>query len=348
MVGCVLVQDDRVVGQGWHREFGGPHAEIVALREAGEEAVGATAYVSLEPCDHRGKTPPCSEALVEARVARVVFGASDPGGASSGGAEALRSAGVEVVGPLLEPSEARQDNPAFFHRARRGTPWVALKLAMSLDGGIAAGPGERSAITGPEANKEVHRLRAGFRGILVGSGTVEVDDPLLTVRRGPAPRVPPTRIVLDSQARTSPDAALFRDAERVPVTIFTTPAAPDRSVQGLREAGATVHRVPGGPDGVDLDAVFDRLETDDVERVLCEGGGVLGTSLLRAGRVHRLYLFVAPILLGSGAVPAFPSPPPPPILEGWRTLECRGPVGRDALLVLEPAPGASGAPRGPG
>ena len=209
MVGCVLVRDGVVVGEGYHREFGGPHAEIVALEAARTHAEGATAYVSLEPCNHEGKTPPCSEALIHAGIRRVVFGASDPGTASGGGGERMRAAGVEVVGPLWSDREARAENPAFHHGAAKAVPYVALKLAMSLDGKIAAAPGRRSRITGPEAEREVHRLRTGFDALSVGAGTIRVDNPRLTVRLVPPGRRPPRRLLIDPRAELSGDASVL-------------------------------------------------------------------------------------------------------------------------------------------
>ncbi|MDX1566290.1 MAG: bifunctional diaminohydroxyphosphoribosylaminopyrimidine deaminase/5-amino-6-(5-phosphoribosylamino)uracil reductase RibD [Longimicrobiales bacterium] len=339
MVGCVLVRDGRVVAEGYHAEFGGPHAERIALERAGEEARGATAYVSLEPCAHRGKTPPCTEALVEAGVRRVVFGASDPGTESGGGADVLRSAGVEVTGPLLSPGEARRDNPAFFHNAREELPYVETKLAVSLDGGLAAVAGERTALTGPEALRRVHHLRAGFAGILVGSRTVEVDDPLLTVRKGEEPRRPPVRMVVDSRASTPPDAALFRDVDRVPVVIFSTEVADSERIFRLEEAGARIVFRPPGKGGVDLSSVLRWCRAEGIESVLCEGGGRLATSLLREGLCRRLTLHVAPRILGPGAVPAFPvrhATEGERLLEGWRIVRTEDNVGDDAILVLEP------------
>ncbi len=341
-VGCVLVRDGRVVGEGWHREFGGPHAEVEALREAGEDARESTAYVSLEPCDHAGKTPACSRALLEAGVARLVYGAADPGDESGGGARRIREAGVEVVGPVLDAEEGRRDNPSFFHRARTGSPYVTLKLAVSLDGGIAAAPGRRTNLTGDRARAEVHRLRARHQAVLVGSGTVEVDDPLLTVREGAPPRVPPTRVVLDTDARTPPDATLFRDVDEAPVLLFVGLDAPDGAVDGLREAGAEVVRVPPGPDGLSLEPVFEELWSRELRSILCEGGGVLASSLLRAGRIHRIHLFLAPTILGPERVPAFSPPLSSSILEGWRTVECKGPHGPDAEVILDPPPPADG------
>lgn len=342
MVGCVLVRDDEVVGRGYHGELGGPHAEVAALRDAGEAARGAIAYVSLEPCAHHGKTPPCTEALIEAGVRRVVYGARDPGAESGGGGQRLRAAGVDVVGPVLSRREARRDNPAFFHLAENGTAYVEAKLAVTLDGAIAAAPGRRTAISGKEALERVHRLRAGFDAILVGSRTVEVDDPLLTVRRGPKPRKQPTRLVADSRGSTPPDAALFRDVESAPVVIFTTNAADEKRVRALDSAGARIVRVPPSERGVSLAAALEWCRKHDLGAVLCEGGGELVTSLLKQELCRRLDLFVAPRLLGSGAVPAFPGGVEDDLLEGWSVVHAEGGVGRDGLLVLEPDPGGSG------
>jgi len=355
MVGCVLVRDGQPVAEGWHREFGGAHAEVDALSRAGEAARGATAYVSLEPCAHHGKTPPCADALADAGVRRVVYGGADPTADAGGGGERLREAGVEVVGPLLTPEEARRDNPAFFHWARGAGPWTALKLAVSLDGGIAARPGCRTALTGPEAVEDAHRLRSGFDAILVGSRTAAVDDPRLTVRNAPPPRVPPARVVADSRARTRPDAALL-SGDGPPVWIAVSRDAPRERTAALEGAGARVLRLPAAKDGVDLGALLARLGEEGVRSLLCEGGGVLGSALLREGRVHRLYLYVAPRILGAEAVPAFPGPFPEEPLDEWTLLESRrlGPDGRlvwDApragWAASDPAPGGAGARESP-
>jgi diaminohydroxyphosphoribosylaminopyrimidine deaminase/5-amino-6-(5-phosphoribosylamino)uracil reductase len=336
MVGCVLVRDGEVVGEGYHGAFGGPHAEIVALEKARTRAQGATAYVSLEPCNHEGKTPPCSRALVAAGVSRVVFGAADPGTASGGGGAALVAEGVEVTGPVWPKAFAEVENPAFFYTARHDTPFVALKLALSLDGRIASAPGARTRITGPEADREVHRLRSGFDALLVGSETWRVDDPQLTVRLAPQGRVPPRRVVLDAQAELPGNAALLRDAQSVPVHIFTRGDAREADMERLEAAGAHVHPVAPDADGrLDLHAVLKVLRELGIRSILCEGGARLGSSLLRAGHVRRVYLFAAPLALGEGGVPAFSAdaetlpwdafvPAFPPQLHG-----------RDTLLVLD-------------
>src|SRR5688572_23259909 len=193
MVGAVVVRGDTVVGEGFHAEYGGPHAEVVALREAGERARGATVYVTLEPCAHHGKTPPCADALIAAGVARVVIAVNDPNPTARGGAARLRAAGIEVVAGV-EREAACELNAPFFNALVSRRPWVTLKLALSREGAIAPASRATHWLTGPEARAELHRLRAGFDAIAVGLGTVIADDPALTARGVPAPRVPPARV----------------------------------------------------------------------------------------------------------------------------------------------------------
>lgn len=343
LVGCLLVKHGTVIAEGWHAEYGGPHAEAMALTLAGDRARGATAYVSLEPCRHEGRTPPCSRALREAGVARVVYGAADPGADSGGGGDELRAAGVEVVGPVFTERRARGLNPAFHHRFRSDRPWVALKLATSLDGGLAARTGEQSWLTGPEARDEVHRLRASVDGVMVGARTARTDDPRLTVRVGAPPRVPPVRIVLDPRATTPLDGALLRTAREVPVWIFTGPEAPDAAVAAIEAAGAVVHPVgSAGPHALDLDEVLRRCGERGLSALLCEGGGRLGAALARADLVDRLVLLVAPRVLGGEAVPAFPNWPAPVAAvaapepdSGWVPAAPPRALGVDSLLVFD-------------
>jgi diaminohydroxyphosphoribosylaminopyrimidine deaminase / 5-amino-6-(5-phosphoribosylamino)uracil reductase len=335
LVGCVIVKDGRTVAEGYHGVYGGPHAEVVALEEARGAAEGATVYVSLEPCNHHAKTPPCSEALRKAGVRRVVYGVRDPGAESGGGGDALRSAGVEVVGPVWPERDGRAENPAFFHTAAHASPFVALKLAMSLDGCIAARPGVRTRITGPEAEREVHRLRSGFDAVMVGAGTVRVDDPRLTPRLATPGRVVPRRIILDSDASLPSDAALFEDHPEAPLHVFVRDEAPESAIERLERAGAHVHPVGRADEGLALDEVLEVSWDLGVHSILCEGGSRLAAALLRQRRVHRLYLFVAPVTLGGGGIRAFP--------EDAETLDWSDfePVlapelhGRDALLVLD-------------
>jgi len=304
LVGAVVVRDGEVVGEGYHTAFGAPHAEVEALRAAGERARGATVYVTLEPCAHHGKTPPCTEALAEAGVARVVFAAEDPGLEAGGGGAWLEAAGVEVTAGV-ERAAARRHNAAFFHALERPGCYVALKYGMSLDGRLAPRAGERVAVTGPESHAAVHRLRAGFDAIMVGGETARVDDPMLTPRGDVSPIRPPVRVVLDPEAALDPDAALVRTARQAPVIVVAAAGA-GAGRTALEEKGVRILEAPRADGGLDLGAALERLCGAGIRSVLCEGGGRLGAALLGAGLVQRLYLFVAPTLYGGG-VSAFPS-----------------------------------------
>jgi len=336
MVGCVITSGGRAVGTGWHAEYGGPHAEVAALREAGEAARGGTAYISLEPCAHFGQTPPCTEALLDAGVVRVVFGAADPGDASGGGGAALRAKGLEVVGPCLSPREALADNPAFFHRARTGRTHVAAKLAVSLDARIAAREGARTPITGEASLAEVYRMRAGHDAVLVGARTVEVDDPRLTARGDLQPRTPPIRVVLDAAAALPLDGALVGSLDDAPVWLFCAESADESRIEALEKGGVAVHPVPGGAGGradeLDLAVVLHALEELGVTSVLVEGGGRLVDAFGDAGLLDRLYLFMAPKLLGDIGVPAFPGRG---LAGSWEMLAEPGRFGDDVLAVWD-------------
>lgn len=303
MVGCVLVKAGRVVGEGWHRQYGGAHAEVEAVKAAGRHARGATAYVSLEPCNHQGKTPPCAHLLIEAGIVRVVFGASDPGDEAGGGARHLASAGLAVDGPSDDPGLSTQVDPAFFHTIRNAQSYVVVKLAQSSDNAIAAKPGERTFLTGRTANREVHRLRMGFDAILVGGLTARIDDPRLTVREGFRARVPPTRVVLDPGAELSTDARLVETIGEAPLIIVVTPAAPLARVKALEQSGAEVQVVGAAAAGADLHEALARCWTLGLRSIFCEGGGRLARALVDAGLVQRLYLWRTPQRLGSEAVP---------------------------------------------
>jgi len=340
LVGCVLVREGGVVGEGYHREFGGPHAEIVALGEARSGAQGATAYVTLEPCNHHGKTPPCAQALIDAGVRRVVYGARDPGAGSGGGAERMRAAGLDVVGPVWSDREGRAENPAFFHTTRHTRPYVALKLAVSLDGCIAARPGERTRLTGPEAEHEVHRLRTGHDAVLVGAGTALTDDPLLTPRFVEPGLAMPRRVVLDSEGALPSDAALFRDRERAPVHVFVREDVSEAALERLEAAGAHVHPVRRSGAGLALEEVLGACWELGMRSILCEGGGRVAGSLLRESRVHRLYLFIAPTTLGSGGVRAFPADAEALAWASFVPAFAPSLHGRDTLLVLDREEGA--------
>ncbi|HEX8243266.1 MAG TPA: bifunctional diaminohydroxyphosphoribosylaminopyrimidine deaminase/5-amino-6-(5-phosphoribosylamino)uracil reductase RibD, partial [Longimicrobium sp.] len=248
MVGCVVVREGRVVGEGWHAEYGQPHAEVEALRRAGEAARGATAYVTLEPCAHWGKTPPCTDALTAAGVRRVVFAASDPNPKAQGGAEVLRAAGVDVAGGVEEQA-ARDQNAVFFHAHSamgEARPFVALKLALSLDARIADRERRSVWITGDEARLEVHRLRAGFDAVAVGIGTALMDDPRLTARGSVVPRIPPARVVFDRALRLPLDSTLARSAGEVPVIAVAGEGVADERRSALERAGVRVLIAGGG------------------------------------------------------------------------------------------------------
>lgn len=335
LVGCVLVRDGEVVGEGWHEEYGEAHAEANALARAGKRARGATVYVSLEPCNHHGHTPPCSLALLEAGVARVVYGGADPGSVSGGGGRVLREAGVEVVGPVFTPREVRRENPAFFHVQEHATPFVALKLAQSLDGGIAEGPGLRTRITGPEAGFETHRLRSGFDAVMVGSGTALVDDPLLTVRASVPLRTQPVRVVLDRRCRLEPEAMLFRDVPDAPLLVLVGEEADEDRAGALRKAGARVRVVAGGPGGLSLEGVLETCWEEGIRSVFCEGGGTLAARLMAEGKARRLYLLVAPFVLGTEAVPAFPGLQGREVWDAWEPTVSPRLLGRDVLLTFD-------------
>ena len=332
LVGSVVVRDGRAVGEGWHREYGGPHAEVEALQAAGEDARGATVYVTLEPCTHWGKTPPCTEALCEAGVRRVVFAAPDADPEAGGGAGVLRLAGIQVEGGVEEEA-ARDQNAAFFHAhspdgARR--PFVALKLGLSLDSRIADCDGRSVWVTGEEARAEVHRLRAGFDAIAVGLGTAVADDPLLTVRGAVEPRVPPARVVFDRSLRLPADGRLARTAREAPVFVVTTAEASAARRAALQTAGV---RVLDAADG--LAAACRVLREAGIRSMFVEGGGELAGSLLRAGLVDRLYLFYAPLFLGPGGLSPFAALESLPITEAarWRRLDTEA-FGADTLVTL--------------
>ena len=295
MVGAVLVKGGRVVGEGYHRQVGGPHAEVWALREAGGAARGATLCVSLEPCCHQGRTPPCTDAIIEAGIARVVAACLDPNPQVNGaGIELLRAAGIAVEVGVME-AEARRLNEAYCKHITIGLPFVALKAAMSLDGKIATARGESKWITGERARAAAHRLRARHDAVMVGVGTALADDPQLTVRaaRGRTP----LRVVVDSRARTPPRARLLTADERPPV-IAVTRDAPEARVRRLERAGAQVWRVGARAGKVDVKRLMKRLGAEGVLSVLVEGGGTLAAAVLAAGLVDRVYFFVAPRLIG--------------------------------------------------
>jgi diaminohydroxyphosphoribosylaminopyrimidine deaminase / 5-amino-6-(5-phosphoribosylamino)uracil reductase len=295
-VGCVLANAGRVVGEGWHQRAGEPHAEILALRAAGAQARGGTAYVTLEPCSHTGRTPPCADALMAAGVARVVCCSRDPNPKVAGrGIERLRAAGIAVsVGGLA--GEARQLNVGFFSRFERGRPFLRLKLAMSLDGRTAPASGAKLWISGEAARADVQAWRARSSAVLTGSGTVRADDPRMNVRLAYGPWVrQPLRVVLDTQLRSAPGARIFKGEGAL---VFAAADAPQKSLDNCR-----IERLPRAAGGLDLNAVMQRLTALEMNEVLLECGPTLAGAFFARRLVDELVLYVAPLLLGADAAP---------------------------------------------
>ena len=303
-VGCVVVRQGRVVGRGWTQPGGRPHAETEALARAGEAARGATAYVTLEPCSHWGRTPPCCDALVAAGVARVVVAAGDPDPRVDGrGLRRLREAGVAVEQGLLE-AEARAVIAGFVRRITRGLPLVTLKLATTLDGRIATATGESRWITGGAARRAAHALRANHDAVLVGSGTVLADDPDLSCRVPGMARVPIARVVADTRLRTPLGSRLVRTARDTPTWIATRTGQAPAALAPFLEAGVEVLPVRVKEGGLDLHALLGALAQRGVTRVLAEGGAGVSAGLLRAGLVDRVAWFHAPGVMGGDGLPA--------------------------------------------
>jgi diaminohydroxyphosphoribosylaminopyrimidine deaminase/5-amino-6-(5-phosphoribosylamino)uracil reductase len=297
-VGCVIVKRGIVVGEGFHARAGEPHAEVLALAKAGARALGADVYVTLEPCCHTGRTGPCTEALMDARVGRVIVAMEDPNPLMSGkGLAALRAAGIGAETGILE-EEARALNRGFISRMTRGRPWVTLKLAMSLDGRTAMGSGESRWITGEAARADAHRLRAEAGAVLTSVDTVLADDPELTVRRVESARQP-DRIVLDTLLRAPLEANVWKPGVRR-IAIAVRP--PEDRLDALRAAGVEVALAGTNRDGrVDLASALDTLGRMEINEVLVESGSKLAGALLQAGRVDELVLYVAASLLGDEA-----------------------------------------------
>jgi diaminohydroxyphosphoribosylaminopyrimidine deaminase/5-amino-6-(5-phosphoribosylamino)uracil reductase len=288
-VGCVLVQGERVVGEGWHEKAGAPHAEANALLQASAAAKGATAYVSLEPCSHHGKTPPCADALIKARVGRVVAAMRDPNPQAAKGGDKLAAAGIRFEHGLME-EEARELNIGFVSRMTRGRPWVRMKIAATLDGRTALANGKSQWITGPEARKDGHRWRARACAIATGGGTVKADDPRLTVREVATPRQP-LRVVIDSQVETPPNARVLQGDKAL---VFS-------AVAGKSLANAEIVVLPNAGGKVDLKKMLEELARRGVNELHVEGGFKLNGSLLREGCVDEFLIYLNPSLLGDSA-----------------------------------------------
>lgn len=302
-VGCVIVQAGRIVGRGWTQPGGRPHAETMALAQAGPAARGATAYVSLEPCAHHGKTPPCADALRGAGVVRVVSALEDPDTRVAGrGHQGLRDAGIVVETGLLA-DKAHHQQRGFLSRIQRGRPMLTLKLALSVDGRIATETGESQWITGAEARRRVHLMRARHDAVLVGAGTARADDPLLTVR-GLGPIAQPVRIVAARRLDLPTDGALAQSARTVPLWLLHGPDAPAKARDLWAALGAELLEVPETARTLDMRSAFARLGAAGLTRIFCEGGGQLAAALLKARLVDDLALFTAGLALGAGGRPA--------------------------------------------
>jgi diaminohydroxyphosphoribosylaminopyrimidine deaminase / 5-amino-6-(5-phosphoribosylamino)uracil reductase len=341
-VGCVLTRAGRIVGEGWHERAGEAHAEVRALRAASGEVRGATAYVTLEPCSHTGRTPPCVDALIAAGISRVVCSSIDPNPQVAGkGIARLRAAGVAVsVGALAD--EARALNPGFFSRFERGRPWIRLKLAMSLDARTAPAGGGTMWISGEASRADVQHWRARSSAVLTGAGTVRVDDPRLDVRLTYGSWVrQPLKVLLDPALSCPPGARLFAGGAAL---VFAAEAAPEPAALAAHQPPIIVERVPAVSDRrLDLDAVIARLTAREVNELLVECGPRLAAAFLAGQRVDELILYVAPILLGADAPP----------LAAMTGVEAQGPaaafdigsverIGADLRMTLTPR--ASGQP----
>ena len=305
-VGAVIVRDNVIVGAGFHPAAGEPHAEIFALRQAGPAAQGATLYVTLEPCCHRGRTGPCATAVIAAGIVRVVAGCRDPNPRVAGGGFAqLQAAGIEVVSGIFE-SECQRLIAPFAKHIRTGLPYVTLKAGMTIDGSVATARGESQWITGAESRAAVHHLRNTHDAIMVGIGTVLADNPRLTTRLVQGDGRNPLRVVVDSTLRTPSSAVLLGEAGKT--IILTSAAASATDAERLQSEQVEILRVAGHPGAIDLADAMRQLGARGIQSILLEGGGRLHHGALHAGIVDRLCVFVAPLLLGGSGLPVFCGP----------------------------------------
>lgn len=327
LVGAVVVRDGEVIAEGWHARFGGPHAEAAALAALPKRgARGADVYVTLEPCAHHGKTPPCADALIKAKVRRVIIATQDPNPLAAGGIERLRAAGIDVL-LGVEQAEAEELNAPFLFAARRADrPFVTLKLALSAEGAVAPAARRQQWLTGPDARRYVHQLRAGADAILVGIGTVLADDPQLTVREAPEPRVPPKRLVLDRTARLPLTSTLVRTARELPVGVLAERPDPAR-LAALTAAGVEVSVAE------DLPGHLQSLRSRGIRHLLAEPGEQVAQALLAGGFVDRLIIFRTSVPLGPDALAGVGKVlPPAEGGAGWSLLTQQN-VGVDHMTI---------------
>ncbi len=302
LVGAVVVRDQEVIGEGWHVRTGGDHAEVAALRFAGSGVRGAEMYVTLEPCNHHGRTPPCTDAIIESGISKVVIGHLDPNPRMQGrSVSLLRDAGIKVE--VLQYQGLERQNEQFFTAMQKGRPFIHLKLAATLDGRIAASNGDSKWITGDSSRLSARTLRAEAGAVLVGAGTVRADDPLLTVRDGAEKPASLTRVVLDPQLTTSPESKLAQTVQQSPVVLFTAVEASDERVTRLESLGVSVFSMTTSENGLDLNAVLDELKQRGVRGLLVEGGGETATRFIEKGLVDKLTVFYAPRIIGAEGIP---------------------------------------------
>lgn len=336
LVGCVVVKEGKVLAEGWHARYGEDHAEAMALKQL-DDAAGATLYVNLEPCNHTGKTPPCSELILKKRVSRVVYALDDPNPVAVGGAARLKAAGVQVEGGLLQ-QEAAELNEIFVNWVTGHRPFVMLKYAMTLDGRIAAATGDSRWITGPEARQDVHGLRQRATGILVGSGTVLADNPELSVRDWAGEKRQPLRIVLDARGRIPLEAQVFSNQQQQQTLLITSDQLSRDKAEQLQDVGVHIWKAPLAGGQLDLEAVLAHLKQRGCDSVLVEGGSAVHGSLLDRRLADRIYAYIAPKLIGGAAAPG-------PVggagrLRMAEAVELKGcrtePLGRDFLITGVP------------
>jgi diaminohydroxyphosphoribosylaminopyrimidine deaminase/5-amino-6-(5-phosphoribosylamino)uracil reductase len=303
MVGAVIVKNSRVIGEGYHKKAGRPHGEIEALRKAGKRAKGAQMFVNLEPCCHQGRTPPCTDAIIESGIKEVFVGLRDPNPLIAGkGIRHLKRAGITVHGSLLK-SECQRLNEVFVKFIQTGMPFVTLKSALSLDGKIATSTGESQWITGPEARERVHRMRDQVDAILVGAGTVLKDDPRLTTRLKKGKGHNPARVILDARAEIPLKARVFHHASRDRVIYVTTNKASTARKNRLKERGVEIQVFSGRSNRISLIKLIKLLGQVEIASVLLEGGGGINASALKAGIVDKAVLFLAPLIIGGESAP---------------------------------------------
>jgi len=330
-VGCVIVKGGAVVGEGWHVRAGEPHAEVHALRAAGEAARGATVYVTLEPCSHHGRTPPCAQALIAAGVARVVAAMEDPNPLVAGeGLDLLERAGIASEHGLLE-DQAHELNIGFVYRMTSGRPWVRLKTAASLDGKTALNNGVSQWITGEDARRDVHRLRARSCAVLTGIGSVLADDPQMNVRAVETQRQP-LRVVVDSQLRMPPAAKMLTDGK----TLIVTGSNDHEKMDALFQAGARMLILPLKDGRIDLRQMLDELAKQEINELLVEAGRTLSGAMLQAGLVDELVIYLAPLLLGDRARGMFDLPELTEMAGRELRIKDIGMVGRDLRIRAVP------------